>query len=190
MSHRAKPVDPSLLFQGVFPAALPAFRCLTADLHSVAHRLLDQRLWRHGDADDVIQEAFMSFFTALRRGRRFESQEQLDGFLRLLVIRRVTDQTRRFLGTAPRPTERSDLPTPEDEQAPLARQGDPAALTAAKDAWQAALMHQRAYARVVIRLKEEGLTNEEVAQTTGRHARTIRKIVEQFIADFTAAAAP
>jgi DNA-directed RNA polymerase specialized sigma24 family protein len=152
-------------------------------LRRLAQSLLGKRLRRSFDAEDIVQNVWLEVATEARQGRIWACADEVRGFLNLLTRHQVINAARRHLQTQRHVGDRAQAGAAQE---PRSRESDPGGEVAAREDWFFWLKQRSRFARAVLHLREQGWTNEMISEATGRPTRRIRKIVQQFVADFLA----
>jgi RNA polymerase sigma factor (sigma-70 family) len=176
--RRSAPVQ--RLSQGLMSIPIERY---CAELERLVWQQMDRKLRRLVDPEDLIQEAFLRFLREAD-GTKPVSEADVRVYLRRLVREEILNSQYRYFHTQKR---RADAQGHSGDTAAKAvsREPDPAAAVAAKDAWDCCRKRQPLFARMVLHLKEDGWTNRQIAKETGRDERTIRKIVGQFLKEYS-----
>src|SRR5262245_45493396 len=168
-------------------AAQPLWQRYYTRLVALAHRKLPPARRRAADEEDVVRNAFHSFFRAVARGR-YPRLDDRDGLWRLLVtitarqaLKEIAREQRhkRGGGTAAGPAGLSPL-GPDDDEAALAQVvGDeptPAFAAQVADACRRLLdrLGDESLRQVAV-CKMEGYGNDEIAARLGCSRRTVAR---------------
>jgi RNA polymerase sigma-70 factor (ECF subfamily) len=146
-------------------------------LRLVVRRLLPRRLRSKCDSSDVMQSVWTHLVRGLpEAGWHFDGPQQFSAFLTVVARRRVFDRLRRHrLALSHEQT--GDVPL--GIAAPLSPQPRPSEVAQADDLWERMLHLCPTTHHEVLRLKRSGLTLGEVAQRTGLHEGSVRRILRQ-----------
>jgi RNA polymerase sigma factor (sigma-70 family) len=146
-------------------------------LRMVVRRHLPARLRPKFDSADVVQSVWACVLLGLRdRGWRFTTAEQLRAFLVLVTRHRLTDRHRHFRHAAER---ERPLSRTMPDQLPESRQPRPSELVQADDLWEKMLALCPTEHHELLRLRRQGLPLTEIAQRTGLHEGSVRRVLRQ-----------
>ena len=156
-------------------AARQVFVAYEPYLRKVVRRLLPAELRAKFDSIDVVQSVWGDLFSRFRdRGMRFDSAAQLRAFLLKVTRNRFIDRVRQHR-TAARWERPFDPAEPRHEPpTPLPRASQ---LAEADELWERLLSLCPAEHHLVLQLRREGHKLEEIAQQTGLHEGSIRRIL-------------
>jgi RNA polymerase sigma factor (sigma-70 family) len=150
------------------------FRRFEPLLRKVARRTLTPRLRARFDSEDVVQSVWASLLHDSRHGGwQFASVDHLRAFLVTTTRNRFLDWARRY----GRSRERERLNDLTTEHVPAARDPRPSQVAQQEELWQRILAHCPPEHRVLIELKRDGLTLDDIAQRTGLHRDSIRRVL-------------
>ena len=171
------PLDALLerLCSGDAEAAEQVFRAYEPYLRMVVRRQLPARLRAKFDSIDVVQSVWADVLRGFREsGWRFGSATQLRAFLTKVTRNRFIDRVRQHQRVLDheQPHEAGDLA----ELAP-ARQPRPSEEVRADDLWQEMLALCPPAHHELLRLKREGKSLAEIAEQTGLHPSSVRRIL-------------
>lgn len=163
------------LNDGDVEAVERVFRAYEPYLRIAVRRRLDRRLRPKVDSGDIVQSVFADVVAGVRGGGwRFEGRAQLLGLLRRIAVRRIADRyqsNRRGLEreqplewTATADLPRSPLPRPSQEA-----QG--------REFWDRLLDACPPAHREIVRLRRNGFRLAEIAERTGLHEGSVRRIL-------------
>ena len=147
---------------------------------------LPRRLRPRFDSGDFVQAVWQSFFTGSDGpGREFENPAHLRGFLAGVVRNKVLEQHRRLTRTAkhdlkreePLYIARGDREIPREVASP---DPSPSEQAQADDRLVQLTAGFSPREIQVLLLRRQGLTHAEVAQKTGMHERSVRRILDLF----------
>lgn len=147
---------------------------------------LPRRLRPRFDSGDFVQAVWQSFFTGPSdQAPAFENEAHLRGFLDAVVRNKVHEQHRRFTRTAkhnlareePLYIARGDREIPREVASP---DPSPSEMVQADDRLQQLMAGFGPREVQVLTLRRQGLTYAEVAERTGMHERSVRRIIELF----------
>jgi RNA polymerase sigma-70 factor (ECF subfamily) len=151
-------------------------------LLALARRYLSIRMARRIDPEDIVQSAFRTFFTGLKTGQ-FHIAEQDD--LCKLLMRITVYKTLRQVGyhqAAKRDPSMEAGNTASDQDRVkdlLDRTPPPETAVAFVDQLEHFLSRLQPEERLIIELRLQGYTNDEIAQKMGSYDRKIRRIIER-----------
>lgn len=154
-------------------AAAKLYRAFEPFLRGLVRRRLPDRVRGRFDSMDVVQSAWASLIDGLRGGRwQFPDEPRLRAFLARVVLCRLYDRGRTaLLQTAceePLSGVGTTLPGPEPRPSEQVRAGD---------AWDALLAACPPEHLPVLHLRREGLSCAEIADQTGLHPGSIRRVL-------------
>ena len=156
-------------------AAEEVFRTYEPYLRKVVRRLLPGRLRAKFDSEDVIQSVWADVLRGFREGGwRFDSAAQLRAFLTKVTRNRFIDRVRQHQRVLDheQPRESGDL-----EALAASDQPRPSEVVRADDLWQEMLALCPPAHHELLRLKREGLPLAEIAERTGLHPSSVRRIL-------------
>ncbi len=151
-------------------------------LLALARRYLSIRMARRIDPEDIVQSAFRTFFSGLKTGQ-FHIAEQDD--LCKLLMRITVYKTLRQVGyhqAAKRdPSMEAGNTTPDQDRVKdlLDRTPPPETAVAFVDQLEHFLSRLQPEERLIIELRLQGYSNDEIAQKMGSYDRKIRRIIER-----------
>jgi DNA-directed RNA polymerase specialized sigma24 family protein len=175
--------------EGDQAAAQPLWDRYHARLIGLARQILQGARRRDADEDDVVQNAFHSFFEGVTRGR-FPQLNDRDSLWRLLVVitaRKAISQVRkerqRILAWSPQGTGFARFPWDADDEAllPLVVGNEPTPELAAQLVEQYQILLERLgddKLRQIAVWKLEGWTNGEIAGKLNCSRRTVIRKLE------------
>lgn len=146
-------------------------------LRKVVRRHLPVRLRSKFDSLDVVQSVWVDVLRGFRdSGRRFASPAHLRHFLVLVARHRLDDRVRHHRVALER-----ELPMPTDISAGPSNAGSPrpSQLAQADELWAKMLALAPPGHHEVLRLKREGQKVLEIADRTGLHPDSIRRILRK-----------
>jgi RNA polymerase sigma factor (sigma-70 family) len=163
-----------------------AFAALYAEYGEVVReairRRLPDRLRQEYDSLDFAQDVWASFCQLPPGQHRFDSPEELGGFLARVAYNKVIDACRRRLGSKTYDVTReqalvkaadgTDVPVP-------GREPSPSQWVIAGEKWAVIAATLPPQHLAVIDRLREGFTQQEVADMVGVTDRTVRRIVER-----------
>jgi RNA polymerase sigma-70 factor (ECF subfamily) len=156
-------------------AAETLFRAYTPYLRAVVRRHLSDRVRAQFDSTDVVQSVWVQVVRQLGRdGWRVNSESQLRGLLATIARRRLVSRVRR-----------SDDPTAADgwDDTPQGRYATPSETVQAEDVWSKLLRLCPPDHQALLRLKRQGLPLQEIADRTGMHEGSVRRILRRLARD-------
>ena len=171
------PLDALLerLCSGDAEAAEQVFRAYEPYLRMVVRRQLPARLRAKFDSIDVVQSVWADVLRGFREsGWRFGSATQLRTFLTKVTRNRFIDRVRQHQRVLDheQPHEAGDL-----AELATARQPQPSEEMRADDLWQEMLALCPPAHHELLRLKREGKSLAEIAEQTGLHPSSVRRIL-------------
>jgi RNA polymerase sigma-70 factor (ECF subfamily) len=174
-----EPLDALLdrLCAGDPQAAEQVFVTYEPFLRLVVRRHLPERLRTKLDSADVVQSVWADVVQGFRTaGWRFPTAGHLRAFLVKATRNRLHDALRRHHTALER-----EQPLPEGGGAPgpAARQPRPSEVAQAEDVWDKLLALCPPDHHDVLRLRREGLQLAEIAERTGLHEGSVRRILRK-----------
>jgi RNA polymerase sigma-70 factor (ECF subfamily) len=163
------------LNEGEAEALAQVFRAFEPHLRMMVRRRLSRALRTLVDSGDVVNSAFAVVLAGVRDGLwHFEGRAQLLAFLRRVALRRVAHRYRKHQHALRR--ERSlDEVAPDD--VPSSGQPRPSEEVQGRETWQRLLDGCPPAHREVVRLRKDGFKLAEIAQRTGLHEGSVRRIL-------------
>jgi RNA polymerase sigma-70 factor (ECF subfamily) len=162
------------LSSGDDAAAEQVFRAYEPFLRKVVHRLLTPSLQRKFDSGDVVQSVWADILQGFREGRwQFQDANQLRAFLIRVTRNRLIDRIRQ----TGRAVEREQSLTPNLAQVVASADPRPSEQVQASDLWERLLQQCPAQHRELLCLRREGRTLTEIAERTGMHPDSVRRIL-------------
>jgi len=171
-------------------AAEALFQRYAERLLALARSRLSARMARHVDAEDVVQSAYRSFFVGARDGRYLLRRSgDLWRLLVAITVHKLQHQVERHMakkrtgaqewksGGAVDTRSESDslgLPAPA-----LAREPTPADAAALADTLEHVLGGLDVRQRLIVELRLQGFSTDEVSDATQRSERTVRRVLER-----------
>jgi RNA polymerase sigma-70 factor (ECF subfamily) len=137
------------------------------------------------DSMDFVQAVWQSFFTDLRNGaRQFENVRHLRGFLAGVARNKVFAEHRRLTRTEKHSVAREERLYVRRGSREVAREvvsPEPSPSQAVQATDRLAQLTEGCPPRdvLVISLRHQGLTLEEIAERTGVNERTVRRIIDE-----------
>jgi RNA polymerase sigma factor (sigma-70 family) len=173
------PLDSLLvqLCQGDAAAAEQVFLAYEPYLRKVVRRQLPAKLRSKFDSVDVVQSVWADLLDGFRTsGWRFADKEHLLAFLVKITRNRFIDHIRHHR----RALELEQaLPADESTGQLTSAEPRPSQLVQADELWQKMLALCPPTHRDVLQFKREGLSLAEIAQRTGLHMDSIRRIMRR-----------
>lgn len=161
--------DPVAL-EGVFATYQPYLRM-------VVRRQLPRQLRTKLDSIDVVQSVWASLLDGFGSGRwQFATPAQLRAFLITVTRRRLSDRLRHFRSALDNEQPLADVGP--DKMAPD-HQPRPSEVAQADDLWDKMLALCPPAHHNVLHLKREGLLLQEIADRTGLHEGSVRRILRK-----------
>jgi RNA polymerase sigma factor (sigma-70 family) len=146
-------------------------------LRTVVRRRLNRQVRRLVDPLDLVQDTWASFFGCLRRGKTFVGREQFLAFLLNVARNKTVEANRHHLECRKRDVRRvlsldAVGPTAEESR-------DPAAvdLLIAEETWERLFIGRRPVQQFILTQCRAGHTHREVADVTGLHQKTVRRLL-------------
>lgn len=168
------------LSSGDTEAAAAVFTTYAPYLRKVIRRQLPSRLRSKLDSVDVMQSAWSDILEGLRASNwQFQTPAQLQAFLVRVMRNRCIDRCREL--QRPLASEFS-LEVADPQTLPACDRPAPEQLVAADELWQRLLRLCPPEHHEVLRLRREGATNQEIADRTGLHEGSVRRILRQLAA--------
>jgi RNA polymerase sigma-70 factor (ECF subfamily) len=167
-------------------AAEEVFRAYEPYLRLVVRRQITSSLRSKFDSADVVQSIWADLLPGFRRSEwRFDNAVQLRGFLVKVTRNRLIDRMRKHrTGMA---VERPLIDSAQ-EGFPASTAPRPSEVTQAKDLWRQMLDACPPEHHELLRLKRLGLPLGEIADRTGLHVDSVRRVVRKVAGEFIAAA--
>jgi RNA polymerase sigma factor (sigma-70 family) len=165
------------LCSGDAAAAEQVFLAYEPYLRKVVRRQLPPRLRAKLDSVDVVQSIWADVLQGFRSaGWRFADAAHLRAFLVKATQHRFIDRIRQHEKAAK--LEKS-LACTDPEQLPSTNQPRPSETVQADELWQRMLTLCPPAHHKILELKRQGLTLVEIAQRTGLHEGSVRRILRQ-----------
>ncbi len=171
------PLDTLLdqLCSGDAGAAERVFLSYEPYLRMVVRRQLPARLRAKFDSTDIVQSVWANVLEGFRTaGWRFADADHLRAFLVKLTRNRFIDRVRHHRSALEH--ERA-LGAAEPEQLPTSPQPRPSEIAQADDLWRQMLTLCPPAHHDLLRLKREGCSLDEIAERTGLHKSSVRRIL-------------
>jgi RNA polymerase sigma-70 factor (ECF subfamily) len=171
-----EPLEPLLekLCSGDAAAAEQVFVAYEPYLRMVVRRLLPPRLRAKFDSVDVVQSVWADVLQGFRDARwRFTNTAQLRAFLVKATRNRFIDRVRRY-----RAAQREQPLEAVDPEA-LSPDADPrpSEVVQANELWEEMLAMCPPAHQELLRLKRQGCSLAEIAERTGLHPSSVRRIL-------------
>jgi RNA polymerase sigma-70 factor (ECF subfamily) len=160
---------------GESDAVEPVLMAMEPYLRIAVRRRLDGRLRSKVDSADIVQSVFVNVITGFRNGGwRFAGRPQLRAFLRRIASRRIADRYHQQRGMIDR-----EQPLDEAAEAGLPRAGGPrpSQVAEGREFLDRALRTCTPAQREVVRLRMSGYQMAEIAERTGLHEGSVRRIL-------------
>jgi len=162
------------LCQGDEAAAEAVFQAYEPSLRLLVRRMLPGQLRPKFDSMDVVQSVWADLLTGFRgAGWRFNNPVQLRAFLIKVTRNRFIDRVRQNRKATEQQRSLEDLPA---DRAPVQRSSTPSEVAEADDLWQRMLALCPPAHQQMLHLKREGCSLTEIAQRTGYHESSVRRI--------------
>jgi RNA polymerase sigma-70 factor (ECF subfamily) len=162
------------LCMGDEEAAERVFRAYEPYLRLVVRRMLPARLHAKFDSTDVVQSVWADLLHGFREGGwHFEDAAHLRSFLVKVTRNRFLDRVRKHRTAA---QERS-LQESELQRRVLAPDPRPSEVAQANELWEQMLALCPPAHHELLRLKREGRPLAEIAERTGLHPSSVRRIL-------------
>ncbi len=155
-------------------AAEEVFRAYEPYLRMVVRRSLPAHLRAKFDSVDVVQSVWADVFQGFRdQDWRFTNAAQLKSFLAKVARNRLIDRVRHYGSTA---RERSLGSAPADPGPPDA-EPRPSQVAQARELWDQIMALCPPAHRPLVVLKQQGCSLAEIAERTGLHPSSVRRIL-------------
>jgi RNA polymerase sigma-70 factor (ECF subfamily) len=171
------PLDSLLerLCQGDDAAAEQVFRAYEPYLRMVVRRQLPPRLRAKFDSADVVQSIWADVLHGFRQaGWRFASAAHLRAFLIKATRNRFIDRVRRHHRAV---EHEQSLRDTDQEAMPRSPQPQPSEVAQADELWERMLALCPPAHHELLRLKRQGHSLAEIAERTGLHPSSVRRIL-------------
>jgi RNA polymerase sigma factor (sigma-70 family) len=163
------------LCQGDAAAAEQVFRTYEPCLRLVVRRHLPPRLRAKFDSIDIVQSVWADLLDGFRdAGWRFTDAAHLRAFLIRLTRNRFIDRVRQQRRSL---TGEQHLPGTGLEETLPGREFEPIAILQAKELWEQILLICPPAHREVLHMKRQGIPLREIAERTGLHPSSVRRIL-------------
>lgn len=161
---------------GDFAAAEQVYLSYEPYLRMVVRRRLSQPLRSKFDSSDIVQSVWADLLAGLRQARwRFTEPAQLRAFLIKMTRNRLIDRLRRHRGALAR-----EVPWPDQDDIPATATlgaSRPSELFYADELWRQMLEMCPEAHRELLHLKRQGASLAEIAQRTGLHEGSVRRVL-------------
>ena len=162
--------------KGEMDACAGVFNAYEAYLRALVRRQLPARLRSKFDSADVVQSAWLHVMRDIKKsGRQFDSPEHLRAFLILVTRHRLTDRVRHFRW-AELEASVAFSPAAQEQAAPEPR---PSEYARGNDLWQHLLNLSAPEHHELLRLRREGLRIRKIAERTGFHEDSVRRVIRK-----------
>ena len=156
-------------------AAQQVFIVYEPYLRKVVRRLLPIELRAKFDSIDVVQSVWGDMFSRFQEGRmRFASAAQLRAFLLKATRNRFIDRVRQHHAAARVERPLCETTVDSQPQSPLPHASE---LAEAVELWERLLALCPSEHHQILRLRREGFTLTEIAEKTGLHEGSVRRIL-------------
>jgi RNA polymerase sigma factor (sigma-70 family) len=146
-------------------------------LRAIVRCQMSERLRGKFDSVDVVQSVWVHVLRQIgKEGWKIDDERQLRGLLATIARRRLIARVRRH--SSAHDSSHFDDPA-ELDTVPHTNQPRPSEIAQAGDIWEAMLEMASPEHRAILFLKREGLTLGEIAQRTGLHEGSVRRILRQ-----------
>jgi RNA polymerase sigma-70 factor (ECF subfamily) len=172
-----KPLDHLLdrLSSGDAAAAGEVFVAFEPYLRKAVRRQLPPALRAKFDSADVVQSVWAHVLRGFREaGWRFVDADHLRGFLFVATRNRLVDRVRRHGKAAAREEPSGGEGPRRDPPSPLPR---PSEVAQAGDLWERILARCPPEHRPILGLRREGYSLAEIAERTGLHPDSVRRVL-------------
>jgi RNA polymerase sigma-70 factor (ECF subfamily) len=156
-------------------AAEQVFLAFEPYLRKAVRRQLPAPLRAKFDSADVVQSVWADLLRSFRKaGCRFQDADHLRGFLFIATRNRLIDRIRQHREALAREQPLGD----EDDQRTLqCPQPRPSEVAQAGDLWERILAHCPPEHRTLVALRRQGYSLAEIAERTGLHPDSVRRIL-------------
>jgi RNA polymerase sigma-70 factor (ECF subfamily) len=165
------------LSSGDKAAAAQVFLACEPYLRKVVRRHLPAPLRAKFDSADIVQLIWADVLRGFRKaGWRFIDADHLRGFLFVATRNRLIDRVRQHQVAVMR---EKPLGVGDRQDVPPSPQPRPSAVAQAGDLWERILAHSPPEYHTLLGLKRQGYSLAEIAQRTGLHPDSIRRILRR-----------
>lgn len=163
------------LNQGDTAAVEHLFLAYEPYLRIAVRRRLSRRLRTKVDSRDVVQSVFADMLRGLRTGGwQFAGRPQLLAFLRRVAWRRIADRYQKHRRVLER--EQSLVET-QPQSLPQSALPRPSEVAQGREFWEQVLDACPPAHHEIVRMRMNGLRFAEIAERTGLHAGSVRRIL-------------
>ena len=164
----------SKLREGDLACAEQLFHDYEPYLRVIVRKQFSQRLRAKFDSTDVLQAVWECVVRDLKEthGLAFDNSEHLKAFLVKIAHHRFFDQIRQHQGAL-----RNEIPQSTNRLSYASPQPRPSEEAQAEDAWSQLLALCPPAHHEILRLKRNGLSLTEIAERTGLHPDSIRRVL-------------
>jgi RNA polymerase sigma factor (sigma-70 family) len=163
------------LNHGDLSAAERAFLAFEPYLRMAVRRRLSGPLRAKLDSTDVVQSVWADVLSLCREaGTRFTDRGHFRAFLLKATRNRLIERHRQHQRAIEKEQSLAELPA---QESPKAREPRPSEIAERNELWHQMLDHCPPAHREILFLKREGLRLSEIAQRTGMHPGSIRRIL-------------
>jgi RNA polymerase sigma factor (sigma-70 family) len=153
-------------------------------IRRAVRRALHHRLRSGFDSIDFVQLVWSSFFRTTERLERFESPEELAGYLAAMARNKVVMEARRSLQASKRDLNRAQSLfdscgriTDEVHD----REPAPIQVAMAREQWELLMQDQPPLYRQIIQLRMQGCTHREIAHALKIGESTVRRFLKRLL---------
>ncbi len=163
------------LNEGDFDAVERVFLAYEPYLRVAVRRRLSPRLRSKVDSADIVQSVFADLVCGVRDGGwNFTGRPQLEALLRRIAWRRLADRHRKHARALKREHSLEEAPSHSLRDAAQAR---PSQQAQGRECWERILRACPAGHHEVVRLRMNGHRMGEIAERTGLHEGSVRRIL-------------
>ncbi len=163
------------LNDGDIEAAERVFLAYEPYLRMAVSRQLSGALRSKLDTMDIVQAVWADVLAGFTEsGWRFADRGQLRAFLLTLARNRLIDRRRHFRRAIER---ERPLDEAEPQDLPAANQPRPSEVVQGRELWARMLDRCPPQHRELLRMKRQGLTLAEIAESTGLHEGSVRRVL-------------
>ena len=150
------------------------------DVLRVIRRKLMKRLRTQYDSDDFYQAVWGSFFARRELLSQFDSPGQLVAFLRSMAGNKVVDEIRHRLRKKRNISREQRLDSEmQNNSDAIAQQPTPSEMAVAREQMDNLVGEQPSLYQRIVQLRVDGATYREIAEETGMHERSVRRVVRR-----------
>jgi len=182
------PVEQSLeqlleqLNGGDYAAAERIFVAYESYLRLIVRRQISAALRAKFDSVDIVQSVWVDLLAGFRQaGWRFSDPAQLRAFLIRTTRNRFIDRLRQHQHSLDREQPLADM----EGEAPCSPDAAPSEEVQARELWARLLLLCPPDHRELLRLKQQGFSLAEIAERTGLHPGSIRRILADLARRYT-----